>query len=262
MRLTLIQMEVVDGEPEQNVTHAFELIRSAPGAALYLLPELWTIGYARDSWARYVRDHHEKTLRQVQELSNELNATIGGSFIAPTENGALANRFMLIAPGQTQALYQYDKVHLFGPLGEHEALQAGDRSVHGPLGEWDVGLSICFDLRFPESYRRNALAGTNLFLIPAQWPQERCHQMVILAQARAIENQAYVALCNRIGPAPAGIEFGGHSGIWAPDGAQLGDGMRHESIISADLDLAKVQAVRQALPVLEARVPAVDTIPD
>ena len=262
MRLTLIQMEVVDGEPEQNIAHACELIRSAPGAALYLLPELWTIGYARDSWSRYLRDHHEKTLQQIHQLSDELNATIGGSFIAPTENGAIANRFIVIAPGRKQALYQYDKVHLFGPLGEHESLQSGQRRVHGPLGEWHVGLSICYDLRFPESYRRNALEGTNLFLIPAQWPQERCHQMVTLAQARAIEDQAYVALCNRIGSSPAGIDFGGHSGIWAPDGAQLADGMTHESIISADLDLRKVETIRTTMPVLQSRVPAVDTLPE
>lgn len=261
MRLTLIQMEVVDGEPEQNLSHALELIRHAGGADFYLLPELWTIGYARDSWSRYLRDHHSNTLQSIHQLSNELNAAIGGSYLVPTENGAMANRFIIVGPREPKALYEYDKVHLFGPLGEHEALQAGNRRVHGPLNEWHVALSICYDLRFPESYRANALDGANLFLIPAQWPQERCHQMVTLAQARAIENQAYVALCNRIGPSPAGIEFGGHSGIWAPDGAQLADGMTHESILNANLDSKKVETIREAIPVLQSRVPAVDKIP-
>jgi len=258
MRISLVQMKVVDGAPEANLAQAEALIRSQPGAELYLLPELWAVGYAREAWQDYVRHHHGTVLARMTALGEELNASIGGSYIARHEEGDLANRFLLLTPAKGTAVLAYDKVHLFAPLDEDKHLVAGHERVSGQLGEWRVHLSICYDLRFPEMYRAAALEGSHLFLIVAQWPQERCHHMVALAQARAIENQAYVALCNRIGPSQEGLDFGGQSGIWTPDGTPLATGGDEETVISATIDLGTVTHLREAFPVLNSRIKNVD----
>lgn len=249
MRLTLLQMKVADGDPQTNLHHAEEMIRSEPGSDLYLLPEVWTTGYDRSSWRNYVDNIHFEVISSLTHLAQETNSCIGGTYIARKGPHELVNRFLLIS-GEWD-FETYDKIHLFEPLEEDKYLTPGEKPVQTKIKEWNVGLSICYDLRFPNMYRASALEGTTLFLVPSQWPAVRCHQMVVLAQARAIENQSYVALCNRIGTAQNGLHFGGRSGIWGPDGTLLADAGDKEGIITAEIDLDHVKKYRQEFPVLQ-----------
>lgn len=258
MHVALVQMEGKDGQPEANLAHAETLIRAYGRAELYLLPELWTTGYHHKSWSDYVTHHHDKIIQHMQGLCQELKAWIGGSYVVSDGHGGYFNRFVLLSPDASTPIH-YDKVHLFTAMDEDKRFGAGKQRINTQVGDWCTSLSICYDLRFPGMYRQSALDGATLFLIPAQWPRERCHHMVDLAKARAIENQAYVVLCNRIGPATDDIFFGGQSGIWSPDGTQLCNATEEDGIFGADIEINLVQKLRQAIPVLNHHVCGVDT---
>lgn len=266
LRVALVQMTVTDGAPDENVARAAALVTAAPPADLYLLPELFTTGYAHDTWAATARDATARTIDALQALADARGAWIAGSFIAPAPGGGLANRLHLLAPRDGAApgtLVTYDKAHLFPPMGEPERLVAGATRVRTRVGRGDAAvdaaLSICFDLRFPEQYRRDAADGATLFLCVAEWPHPRGDTLRLLARARAAENQAWLALCNRVGPAADGSEFAGGSCVISPDGLVVADaGEAADAVVVAEVDAGAALRARAAFPVLPLRVAAVD----
>jgi predicted amidohydrolase len=265
LRIALVQMTVTDGDVAANVARATALVTAAPAADVYLLPELFTTGYAHDAWEDAARGA-ARTLDAMQQLADARQAWIGGSFVARTDGGGLANRLHLLAPrgaAPSASLVTYDKAHLIPAMGEPERLIAGTARVRTPIGRGeaaaDAALSICFDLRFPEQYRRDAVDGATLFLCVAEWPHVRGETLRLLARARAAENQAWLALCNRVGPAADGTLFAGGSCVVAPDGAVVVDaGEAADVVVVADVDAGAATRVRATFPVLPLRVPGVD----
>jgi omega-amidase len=258
LRIALVQMAVTDGQPTRNVERAIAAIEAAPAADLYLLPELWTTGYDHAGWpdaALGTPSVHDA----LQQLSARRRAAIGGSLIDRAGAG-LVNRFWLCYPDGRPPV-TYDKGHLFAPMREDQHLVAGNRRVSATLDGWTAGLSLCFDLRFPEMYRLGALDGADLFLVASEWPAERAAALRTLALARAIENQAYLALVNRIGTAATdGTVFGGGSMLVAPDGTVVADaGTAGENVVIGVADRSSVAKARTALAVLPLRRPGLDT---
>lgn len=257
LRVGLVQMEIADGRPRDNLDHAAALIGAASRADLYLLPELWSTGYAHDSWRRTAETDTPVLCEALQRLSHEHDTCIAGSMISLDDRGQLTNRLWVFGPGDRRPT-TYDKGHLFSPLQEDRYLTAGTCRVRLPIGDWTAALSICFDLRFPEMYRRDALEGADLFLVVAEWPAVRATALRVLARARAIENHAFVALCNRTGVAADGLAFDGASAVFGPDGAVVADAENGEHVVIATLDRDAVARVRTAVPVLELRRPGLD----
>jgi omega-amidase len=248
----LVQMEIADGRAPDNLDRAIALIRGAPRADLYLLPELWSTGYAHATWRSSAETETPALCEVLQRLSAERSARIAGSLISLDEEGRLTNRLWLFAPdGRSPATY--DKGHLFSPFQEDRYLAAGARRVRVAINGWTAALSICFDLRFPEMYRRDALEGANLFLVVAQWPAMRASALRVLARARAIENHAFLALCNRTGSAADGMVFGGGSALFGPDGSIIVDAGRSERVVVATVDAGLVATSQSLAPVLELR---------
>ena len=269
LRVALVQLAVADGSPADNLARAAALVRAAPAADLYLLPELFTTGYAHDAWARAARESTPGGAALLQALAAERGAWVGGSMIAEAEGGGLANRFFLAGPADAgvadagAASVTYDKAHLFPPMGEPERLTGGTERVRARVGTGaaaaDAALSICFDLRFPEQYRLDAVAGATLFACVAEWPHPRGETLRLLARARAAENQAWLALCNRVGPARDGTVFCGGSCVVAPDGTVVADaGEAADAVVVAEVDVAVAHRARAAFAVLPLRVPGVD----
>jgi omega-amidase len=257
LRIGLVQMEIVDGDATTNVAHATSLIRQAPPADLYLLPELWTSGFAHDQWARQAQDATPAARVALAALARERDAWIGGSLIS-RRDGDLVNRFWLVPPDQGAPM-TYDKAHLFAPMGEPGRLMPGTERARAALGGWTAALSICYDLRFPEMYRLDALDGASLFLVVAEWPGARAETLRLLARARAVENQAYVAVCNRIGVAADGTAFAGGSAIVAPDGSVVTDAGTSEAVVVGTVDPEAVAVARRGLAVFDDRMAGVDT---
>jgi predicted amidohydrolase len=267
LRIALVQLKIRDGQPRTNLERANSLIRAAAPADLIVLPELWTSGYAHGSWARTARVDTPIICAELAQLSTELGAVLAGSMVSLDEQGRLRNRLWVFSPdggGPDGAgpvgggPVTYDKGHLFAPLGEDRYLTAGSARVRVPLGPWTVALSICFDLRFPEMYRLDTLAGADLFLVVAAWPETRLEALRFLARARATENQAFLVLCNRIGPGEEGVNFGGGSMVVAPDGRVVADAGAEEGIARATIDQGRVAEVRTGFPVLSLRREGVD----
>lgn len=257
LRIALVQMAVTDGAADENWRRAATMIRHAPPADVYLVPELFTTGYAHDRWATSAAQDTPRIVAALGDLARERSATIGASLISATPAG-LTNRFWLLGPNGG-APVTYDKAHLFAPMREDRHLVPGDRRVRTNVGRWYASLSICFDLRFPEMYRLDAVAGADLFLVVAEWPAERAATMRALAIARAIENQAYLALVNRVGRAATdGTEFGGGSLLVAPDGTLVADGGGSEGVVVGVAERGAPARARQGLPVLPLRRQGLD----
>jgi omega-amidase len=256
-RLALIQLEILDGEPSANLERAADLLRLAPPADLYLLPELWTTGYAHETWERAADESTPDALALLGELARQRHAWIGGSMVTRTPNGGLANRFHLLGPNGLE-LAAYDKGHLFPAMEEDRFLESGNERVRLCMGGWTAALSVCFDLRFPEMYRLDALAGTDLFLIVSAWPRERAEALQLFARARAAENQAYLALCNRVGAGADGTVFGGGSVVVAPDGTILAESGDAQGVLVATIEREGLDRLREDMPLLAMRRAALD----
>lgn len=250
-------MQIVDGDPAVNLCRAAELINTNPGADLYVLPELWTTGYSHKCWSEAARNSTPDICGDVQALAESIHAWIAGSMISHNAEAQLVNRLWVFSPDGVAPVF-YDKGHLFRPMQEHLHLTAGKHRVRHRIGDVETALSICFDLRFPEMYRRDAVDGAELFLVASEWPHPRCETLRALARARAMENQAYLVLSNRVGPSADGTAFCGGSMVVAPDGAVLADAGEAEMVIFAEVDAAKVREIRAAFPVLGLRAEGLD----
>ncbi|HTS87903.1 MAG TPA: nitrilase-related carbon-nitrogen hydrolase [Gemmatimonadales bacterium] len=255
--VAVVQLGVEDGEPERNLEHALSLMDASPGAALYLLPELWTTGYAHATWAQAADRATPRIVPELASACDRLGAYIGGSMVTRNERGNLVNRFWLFSPTDSAPVV-YDKAHLFAPMEEHRYLEAGGCRVRTPVRGFTAALSVCFDLRFPEQYRLDAVAGAQLFLVVAEWPAQRAETMTLLARARAAENQAFLVLCNRVGTGGDGTRFGGGSLVVSPGGQVLVEGGETEQVLRTDLDIRAVHQARSSLTVLECRRPGID----
>ncbi len=253
LTISLIQMDCKEGEPEANFAHAEAGIREAAGRAsdLVLLPELWASGYDLAHAARYASRLEEGAFARTAAMARRYCVWVTGSLLELGEDGAYYNTACLWDPtGKLRGVYR--KTHLFRLMQEDRYLSPGQDMDVFDLPWGRVALAICYDLRFPELFRRYALAGAVLTLIPSEWPHPRMAHWQTLLRARAIENQMFIAGCNRAG-VQGDTVFGGRSAIIDPWGTALVEGAEEAAVLTAELDLARVDQVRQEVPVWRDR---------
>ncbi len=202
LAISLAQMDVVVGKPERNLVEARRMAAEAAkrDSELLLLPELWGSGYDLERATFHATRLDEGLFAEMGRMAREHGMWVGGSLLGyeAEPEGRPRNVFALYAPDGTLA-YHYAKLHLFRLMDEDQWLGAGTRATLAKLPWGTAGLSICYDLRFPELFRGYALAGVRLILLPAEWPHPRLEHWRTLLRARAIENQCFVAACNRVG---------------------------------------------------------------
>jgi predicted amidohydrolase len=259
MKISLCQINIQAG----NIQHNHAIARLAlieavqQGGHLAILPELWSSGYDLSKAILQSRSSPE-ILADLTDLSNQYKISIGGSLLEQATN-QLFNTFTLLRPDTQPVSYQ--KTHLFRLVDEHRWLSPGHRTVMTDLGDFKVGLSICYDLRFPELYRGYALSGVNLFLICAEWPTRRIEHWNTLLRARAIENQSFVVAVNTVGISGSAT-YGGSSVVISPWGETiLQASATEEEIITCDIDPLQLTNVRTHLPVFSDRRPEVYEFP-
>jgi predicted amidohydrolase len=254
MRVTSVQLETGDRLKAEAVAHALDLLDRALGSDLILLPELWPTGYF--SFDRYADDGEPidgPTVRALGEKARVLGAYLVAGSVVERDGGRLYNTCVVLDPDGRLAA-RYRKVHLFGYRSEERRLLSrGDEAVVVATPWGKAGLSICYDLRFPELYRRLVDRGAEFLLVTAAWPAERIEPWTLLGRARALENQAFLFSCNGAG-VNGGVRLGGRSLFVDPLGkviAGAGDG---ESVVSVDVDPGAVRSAREAFPALRDRV--------
>ncbi len=254
--LVLAQTDIILGDKAANLARAEPLIARAAdaGARLILFPELWTTGYdlpRASELAEPIPDG--PTARQLAAWARAHDLWIGGSMLERDEHGRVYNAAWLFGP-EGEAVGPYRKIHRFGPMAEDRWLEAGCEPGLFDLPWGKTGVAICYDLRFPELFRGYALAGARLILLPSEWPHPRLHHWRTLIQARAIENQCFVAAINRVGQ-DRDNAFCGHSMVVGPWGDVLAEAGESPKLLVVELDLAEADAARQRIPVLRDRRP-------
>jgi predicted amidohydrolase len=173
-----------------------------------------------------------------------------------TDQGVKNRSLVINRGGVIQATY--DKIHLFdvdlasGESYRESALfEAGSMPVMTSIAGWTIGLSICFDLRFPALYRHYGLSGAHLIVVPAAFTKitGQAHWSTLL-RARAIENGCFIAAAGQCGTTTEGRETYGYSVVFDPWGECLGELSEGAAVLTVDMDLARVQAVRSSVPVM------------
>jgi predicted amidohydrolase len=266
MRIAVVQLGYDDDESfGARVDRVAELVAGQAGHDLVVLPELWgATGFDYTRWADEAQPLDGPWARSMADAARAASVVLhAGSFVERLpEPGAdgndLANTSLLLdAGGDPVAVYR--KIHRFGfGAGEPRLMEAGVDVVVAeiPSGTGQpvtVGLSTCYDLRFPELYRQQVEAGAKMFLVPAAWPATRVGHWTLLGRARAIENQCVVVQCNTAGR-HARYEMGGRSQVVTASGEVLAEATGTEQeVLSVDVDLAATTAYRKAFPVLDDR---------
>jgi predicted amidohydrolase len=246
----------------ENVKIASAFIREAAmGGAQFIATPENTCLMAPDGGAKI-----EKTFPESEDpalpifcaLAAELNIVLLiGSLAIKTSETKTANRSYLIGT-DGRVLARYDKIHLFDvqlPSGENyresNTVEAGDRAVVAALAWGKVGMSVCYDLRFPNLYRELAKAGADILTVPSAFTETtgRAHWH-LLVRSRAVENGCFVLAPAQGGAHANGRKTYGHSLIVGPWGEILAEGGTDPGIIAAEVDLAEISAVRLRLPSL------------
>lgn len=226
----------------------------AAGAEWVVFPEMADTGYAMQVIEEEARPWSEGAVPELQKIARTLSITII-SGVSEREGKLIYNS--QVAIDSTGAIVaKYRKTHLFAPapVEEDKYCAPGHELVSVALGPFKIGLTICYDLRFPEIYRALAVDhGTNVFIISSAWPFPRIEHLRVLAMARAIENQCYVVLANRVGR-DDGAPFCGTSAVIDPSGVVVAAASPERAeLIVADLSEEVLNAVRERMPVLAHR---------
>ena len=250
--------------PTKNISDASELIREAAagGAAYVLTPEVTNVmEIERETLFEAAEPESEnRALADLQALANGLSIWLHiGSLAIRHTRDKLVNRSYLLAPNGRIAAY-YDKIHMFDVslangevYSESRNYAAGNRAVVAETPWGGLGLTICYDLRFPYLFRALALAGAKMIAVPAAFtrPTGEAHWHVLL-RARAIETQCYIFAAAQGGDHEHGRKTYGHSLIVSPWGEILAEAGIEPCLIAADIDLARVNEIRARVPSLRA----------
>lgn len=285
LKVSLLQMDVAFGDPEENRRRAEAMIDEAlkqrKKPDVLVLPEMWTTGYdlAR---IRDIADRNGRpTVEWLQEAARRNRVNIVGGSIADERKhpdkspadmhmpagvhaGDETDTRQDMKPGVYNSCYiinregeitaHYDKVHRFRLMEEDVYLDSGREAVVFELDGITCGVVICYDLRFPEFVRKLALMGAKVLFVPAQWPKPREMHWKLLNIVRAIENQLFVVAVNRSGEDKSG-KYPGMSLVVDPWGEVLLEGDAEQEVLTTTLDLARIDHARKKITVFEDRRP-------
>jgi deaminated glutathione amidase len=262
MRVALVQMNSRDDKAE-NWERAEQLIGQAAtwGPDLVVLPELWTYLGPPKRYGEVAEPIPGETSELLGRLASRYRFwLIGGSYVEAVPGQERPYNTCPVFDPDGELVARYRKLHLFdvdveGKVYEESAtIAAGGEVVVVKVAGVPVGLTICYDLRFPELYRRLAVQGARLLSVPAAFTMEtgKDHWEVLL-RARAIENQAYVLAAAQYGAHLPNRVCYGHSMIVDPWGVVLARGAYQEGVVVADVDLSHADRVRRMVPALANR---------
>ncbi|MDD1775743.1 MAG: hypothetical protein LUP94_00135 [Candidatus Methanomethylicus sp.] len=257
MRVGIAQMASCSYK-EKNIQKAIEMIRelSEGGAQLVLLPELFNYLPPRISLEAYKKNAEAldgPTIAKLIDTAKDRGiCIIAGSIIEKRASG-FSNTSCIVTPQGLGSCYR--KMHLFkyGNINEGQVFEAGDEPVVAELSGINVGMTICYDLRFPELYRKEMLAGAEAITNVAAFLKEtgRMHWMPLL-RARAIENQVYMLAANQASVEGNSPCYYGHSCVIDPWGRIVARADSEENVILADISRNRVREVRERLPALKS----------
>lgn len=257
MKVACLQMDMLLAKPEENFSHAAELVKRAMENKpdVLVLPETWNTGFFPRENLQALCDRDGSRVKQVfGALAERYQVNIVAGSVSNVRGGKVYNTAMVF--DRTGAcIASYDKTHLFTPMGEDNYYTPGDRLCTFVLDGVKCGLIICYDVRFPELTRSLTVPGLDMLFVVSQWPKVRTFHLRSLTTARAIENQMFLVCCNSCGTAGQTV-YGGNSAIIDPRGETVALAGETEEILTADCDLQILTNIRGSIPVFRDRRPS------
>ena len=272
MKLALAQIDVRAADRDGNLERALAAVADAAdrGADLVALPELWNVGYfAFEAYERGAEPVSGPTLTRLSAAARDHDvALLAGSIVedlaesaaagvdVPDDDGLANTAVLFDSDGNRRAVYR--KHHLFGyESAETRLLTPGKTLPVVELLGVRIGVTTCYDLRFPEQFRALADAGddergVDLILVPSAWPYPRVEHWRTLSRARAIENLAYVATANGSGSFEE-ADLLGRSTVYDPWGTTLASAGDEPALVTAEVNAGRVASVREEFPALRDR---------
>jgi len=260
-------------DKQRNIVAADRLTREAArdGAELVVLPEKWNVLGSHEAFRREAEPLDGPSIGWAREAARELGIDlVAGSIVERrARREKLGNTSVHVGPdGELKAVYR--KIHMFDVVvgekeyRESESQEAGDEIVVSEASDGlELGMTVCYDLRFPELYRILALQGARVLTVPAAFTKltGEAH-WEILIRARAVENQAFVVAADQVGTHPPDNESYGGSMVVDPWGEVLARAPDEPCFVAAELDLERQDEVRDRLPSLANRMPQIYRWPE
>jgi len=258
MKVAVAQISCSLGDPKTNLSKVRDFSQRAKeaGAELVVFPEMTDTGYSMPVIGKHANHWKTGFVAGLQEIANELSLAIV-SGVSERDGDSIYNSQVLVdAKGDIIATYRKTHLYAVAPVEEQICFAPGNTFESFALGNLCFGFSICYDLRFPEMFRKLVTEqNVGAFLISSAWPFPRDEHFRVLAQARAIENQSYVIASNRVGKDDE-LWFCGYSAIIDPRGVVIAAASSdREELIHADLSQELVDSVRQRVESLSHRRP-------
>lgn len=255
MKISLIQLDISFGSPENNYKKVETLIAEAMDHQpdILVLPELWTTGYDLTRLEEIGDTDASHTSSFITGLAQKYQVNIIAGSVAKKSGQSITNT-LLAFNREGKLVKEYSKAHLFRLMDEEKFLSEGTENGLFELENTPSAGLICYDIRFPEWVRTHMLNDTKVLFVVAEWPKARLDHWRALLISRAIENQCFVIACNRAGADPNNT-FAGHSMIIGPWGEIITEGPEEEAIVSGKINIEDVDEVRNAIPVFSDRRP-------
>lgn len=241
MKISLLEMDIVWGNPYENIQKAEQLVTEYGPSDLYILPEMWSTGFIVNPDGVAEEEASSQALAWMKECASSRQCAVSGS-LAIKDGGNYYNRHYFVTP---DSVVFYDKRHLFSYGGEDQFYTCGNNAIIATWKDFRFLLQTCYDLRFPVFSRYGRAGEYDAIIYVANWPQSRMQAWDILTKARAIENQCYVLAVNRTGNDPNTCYVGGSIAL-DPRGQCIPG--RH-----VDLSLDRLQQMRSRFRVLDDR---------
>ena len=256
LRIAAVQHDIVWNDPDANFERLATSISdaAAAGAGLVLLTETFSVGFGFTDPGFRTEPEGGPSSQFLVAQAHEHGVWVGGSCPeiaseAPSDDQRPSNCFVLAGPDGT--VHRYRKIHPFSFSGEDRFVRPGIELVTVEIDGLRVSMFVCYDLRFADEFWQLA-HGTDVYLVPANWPAARREHWMTLLRARAIENQAYVVGVNRVGSG-GGIDYSGDSRIVDPLGRLLATATHTETTIWADVSGGEVADTRERFRFLPDR---------
>ncbi len=239
LKIAIVQSKIIWEDRSKNQSIFEDQILSIDADVdIIILPEMFSTGFTMNTSIAETMDGERVTW--MKKMAAKKTATICGSLIIQ-DNGNYYNRLLWV--DQHGEINHYNKRHLFSYAGEHEHFTPGATKIVVDHKGWRFLLTVCYDLRFPVSMRNER--DYDAIVIVANWPDTRAHHWKTLLQARAIENQAYMLACNRVGVDANDLNYQGDSSIIKPDGTIVQSIEKESGIIVETISLEEVKKYRE-----------------
>ena len=256
INVLVVQLEAIAGDIIANIKKVEALLENSKvkTADLIVLPELWTTGWDCPNFPKYAEEvYSSQTYKFLQKIARKYKTNVVGGSAILYKQGEKNKNTSLIFNRDGELNSTYEKFHLFSHRGQSEGnfLEEGATPVIAKLDIGKIGISTCYDIRFPEMFRLYAFNDVDLMVNMAAWPKNFMNEYEVLAKARAIENQTIFISSMLTGKINEDFNFTGNSAIYNYNGKEIAKLSEEETVLKVELTLDEMLEYRKQMPMLK-----------